>query len=233
MATGRSDYPNQVNNVLGFPFIFRGALDVRATAINDEMKLAATRALAELAREDVPEQRAAGVRRGPHPVRPRVHHPQAVRPARAVLGGARRGAGGHGDRRGAASPCDLRHTATPSSGMHRAVARGDAAVTHKAQSSSRARIVFPEGERRDDHPRGCERSLDERIARPILLGRREVVAERTAELGFALHDYDIVDIERSAERAHYARPALPAAVAERHDACSCAATACSTRPSSR
>ena len=55
MATGRSDYPNQVNNVLGFPFIFRGALDVRATSINEEMKLAATRALAELAKEDVPD----------------------------------------------------------------------------------------------------------------------------------------------------------------------------------
>ena len=55
MATGRSDFPNQVNNVLGFPFIFRGALDVRATTINDEMKLAATRALAALAKEDVPD----------------------------------------------------------------------------------------------------------------------------------------------------------------------------------
>src|SRR3712207_683143 len=55
VATGRSDYPNQVNNVLGFPFIFRGALDVRATQINEEMKMAATRALADLARQDVPE----------------------------------------------------------------------------------------------------------------------------------------------------------------------------------
>jgi malate dehydrogenase (oxaloacetate-decarboxylating)(NADP+) len=55
MATGRSDYPNQVNNVLGFPFVFRGALDVRASAINEEMKLAATRALAALAKEDVPD----------------------------------------------------------------------------------------------------------------------------------------------------------------------------------
>ncbi len=54
IATGRSDYPNQVNNVLGFPFIFRGALDVRATTINDEMKIAAARALAELARQQVP-----------------------------------------------------------------------------------------------------------------------------------------------------------------------------------
>ena len=63
VATGRSDYPNQVNNVLGFPFIFRGALDVRATTINDEMKLAATQALAALAKEDVPDsvRRAYGV----------------------------------------------------------------------------------------------------------------------------------------------------------------------------
>ncbi|MFL6781984.1 MAG: malic enzyme-like NAD(P)-binding protein, partial [Sphingomicrobium sp.] len=59
IATGRSDYPNQVNNVLGFPFIFRGALDVRATAINEEMKIAAARAIAELAREQVPEEVAA------------------------------------------------------------------------------------------------------------------------------------------------------------------------------
>ena len=56
MATGRSDYPNQVNNVLGFPFIFRGALDVRATKINEEMKMAAVHALADLAKETVPEQ---------------------------------------------------------------------------------------------------------------------------------------------------------------------------------
>ena len=59
VATGRSDYPNQVNNVLGFPFIFRGALDVRATGINEEMKIAAAHALAELAREAVPEEVAA------------------------------------------------------------------------------------------------------------------------------------------------------------------------------
>src|SRR5262249_58521290 len=59
MATGRSDYPNQINNVLGFPYIFRGALDVRATAINMEMKIAAAHALAALAREDVPDEVAA------------------------------------------------------------------------------------------------------------------------------------------------------------------------------
>src|SRR4029077_12464242 len=59
MATGRSDYPNQINNVLGFPYIFRGALDVRARRVNHEMKLAAAYALAELAREDVPDEVAA------------------------------------------------------------------------------------------------------------------------------------------------------------------------------
>ena len=75
VATGRSDYPNQVNNVLGFPYIFRGALDVRATTINEEMKIAAAQALAALAREDVPDEVAAayqGVRPkfGPHYIIP-------------------------------------------------------------------------------------------------------------------------------------------------------------------
>ncbi len=62
IATGRSDYPNQVNNVIGFPYIFRGALDVRATAINEEMKIAAANAIAALAREDVPDEVAAAYR---------------------------------------------------------------------------------------------------------------------------------------------------------------------------
>src|SRR5262249_56253018 len=74
MATGRSDYPNQVNNVLGFPYIFRGALDVRARTINMDMKIAAARALAELAREDVPDEVAPASRTrpnyGPHSLTP-------------------------------------------------------------------------------------------------------------------------------------------------------------------
>ena len=99
IATGRSDYPNQVNNVLGFPFIFRGALDVRATAINDEMKIAAANALAELARE----AGARGSRRGlwrPDPqLRPRLHHPRAVRPAADGGGRLGRRRSGDADRR--------------------------------------------------------------------------------------------------------------------------------------
>ncbi|HEV3308820.1 MAG TPA: malic enzyme-like NAD(P)-binding protein [Candidatus Sulfotelmatobacter sp.] len=83
MCTGRSDYPNMVNNVLGFPFIFRGALDVRATEINEEMKLAATRALANLAKEDVPDSvcRAYGVSRlefGPDYLIPKPFDPRVL-----------------------------------------------------------------------------------------------------------------------------------------------------------
>jgi len=83
MATGRSDYPNQVNNVLGFPFVFRGALDVRARAINDEMKLAATHALAALAREEVPDSvcQAYGLKKiqfGPEYIVPKPFDPRAL-----------------------------------------------------------------------------------------------------------------------------------------------------------
>src|SRR5438477_1275907 len=82
MATGRSDYPNQINNVLGFPYIFRGALDVRATTINMEMKIAAARALAELAREDVPDEVAAAYgarpKYGPHYIIPVPFDPRLI-----------------------------------------------------------------------------------------------------------------------------------------------------------
>src|SRR5207237_6701996 len=101
MATGRSDYPNQINNVLGFPYIFRGALDVRATAINMEMKIAAAHALAALAREDVPDEVAVAYgtrpKYGPDyiipvPFDPRLisHVPPAIHPPAMDTGVARR-----------------------------------------------------------------------------------------------------------------------------------------------
>ncbi len=102
IATGRSDYANQVNNVLGFPFIFRGALDVRATEINEEMKMAATRALALLAKEDVPDECGSLVRPRGREVRTRVPDSLPVRPARAPVGGAGRRVGSGGLGRGKA-----------------------------------------------------------------------------------------------------------------------------------
>jgi malate dehydrogenase (oxaloacetate-decarboxylating)(NADP+) len=89
ICTGRSDYPNQVNNVLCFPYIFRGALDVGATTINEDMKRAAVHAIAELARESAIRHRGTRVRRGNAVVREGLAHPLAVRSAPHPAGGTR------------------------------------------------------------------------------------------------------------------------------------------------
>ena len=201
MATGRSDFPNQVNNVLGFPFIFRGALDVRATTINDEMKLAATRALADLAKQDVPDSvlRAYGVER--MVVRARVHHPQALRSARPDLRSAGGGAGCHGYRRGAAA---CRYRALPRRagkrlGKSREIMR---AMIHKAQRAPK-RVVFAEGEE-TKILRACQILVDEKIAQPILLGDETIIRARLAELRLHLPGARIVTPNR-----HRASPSTP------------------------
>ncbi len=101
MATGRSDYPNQVNNVLGFPFIFRGALDVQARTINDAMKIAATRRWPNSPRQEVPDQVAAAFHRPPPDLRPGIHHPCAIRspPYQPCPTGSREGCDGERRRR--------------------------------------------------------------------------------------------------------------------------------------
>jgi malate dehydrogenase (oxaloacetate-decarboxylating)(NADP+) len=191
MATGRSDFPNQVNNVLGFPFIFRGALDVRARAINDEMKLAAAHALAALAREDVPDQvlKAYGVKRLhfgreyliPKPFDPRVLLWEAPAVARAAMasGVARR---------------PLEDIEAYRESLERLLGRSRQVmqlIVHKAQQHPH-RLVFSEGEH-ETILRAARLIADQRIARPILLGRPDVIADRSGQLGFDLHDCDIVD----------------------------------------
>jgi len=193
MATGRSDYPNQVNNVLGFPFIFRGALDAGATAINDEMKLAATHALAELARMDVPDsvRRAYGVEAlefGPEyiipkPFDPRVltHVAPAVARAAMETGVARR-------------QLDLaayRDELEKRLGKSQEIMR---MVIHKAQRSPR-RVVFPEGVQ-DKILRAAQILIDEAIAHPILIGNRERILTRARQLHLHLENAaEIVDPE--------------------------------------
>ena len=108
IATGRSDYPNQVNNVLGFPYIFRGALDVRASTINEAMKIAAAEALAQLAREDVPDEvntAAAGQRLqfGPEYIIPNAFDPRLI--SRAAAGGGEGGDGSAASRAGRSPTC--------------------------------------------------------------------------------------------------------------------------------
>src|SRR5512136_2962242 len=201
MATGRSDYPNQVNNVLGFPFIFRGALDVRASAINDQMKLAATRALAALAKEDVPDSvcQAYGVERlafGPEylipkPFDPRVLVWEAAAVARAAM-----------DTGVARHPIAdfeaYKDCLEARLGKSREVMRF---FIHKAQAAPK-RIVFPEGEE-EKILRAAQIIMDERIAQPILLGNREVVARRISELGLELSGADVVDPVKAANFDEY------------------------------
>ncbi|WP_152042085.1 NADP-dependent malic enzyme [Salinigranum salinum] len=177
MATGRSDYPNQVNNVLGFPFIFRGALDVRATEINEEMKLAAARALAELARQDVPDAvvKAYGdspLQFGPDYVIPKPLDPRVlfeVAPAvaeAAVDSGAART---ELDRQAYVEQLEARL------GKSREMMR---VVLNKAKSDPKV-VALAEGT--DEKMIRAAYQLEEQgIARPVLIGREERI-ERTAQ----------------------------------------------------
>jgi malate dehydrogenase (oxaloacetate-decarboxylating)(NADP+) len=189
VATGRSDYPNQVNNVLGFPFIFRGALDVQARHINDEMKLAATRALASLAREDVPDSvlrayNLESLKFGPDYIIPKPFDPRvllweapAVAEAAMRTGVARR-------------QIDLdayREQLEARLGKGWELMR---LLINKARSDPK-RVVFGEGE----EPRIIRAAAaieEEGIGHPILLGRPEIVRQKVQDLGL---DFEPMVIE--------------------------------------
>ncbi|MBI4669024.1 MAG: phosphate acetyltransferase [Elusimicrobia bacterium] len=200
MATGRSDYPNQVNNVLGFPFIFRGALDVRATQINDEMKLAATYALAELAKEDVPDsvRKAYGGQRlqfGREYIIPKPFDSRVlIREASAVAEAAMKTGV-------AQKPVDLavyRVQLEKRLGRAREVMR---TVIGKAQRDSK-RVVFPEGDQ-EKILRAAAELLDEKIAVPIILGNEAGIRALIAEHGLSLEGAEIVDPAAFARREEY------------------------------
>ncbi len=189
MATGRSDYPNQVNNVLGFPFIFRGALDVRARAIDDGMKIAAARALAALAKDDVPDSvlRAYGVDRldfGPDYLIPKPLDPRVpLRVAPAVAGAAMKSGV-------ARNVLDLD---AYTEALANRLTRGRevmSVVTRKAQTAPK-RVVFSEGEERKVIL-AAARIAQDRIGVPILLGRDAVIRARMEELRVGV-PIDIVD----------------------------------------
>ena len=200
VATGRSDFPNQVNNVLGFPSIFRGALDVRARAINEEMKVAATHALAALAKEDVPDSvlRAYGLGRlqfGPEYIIPKPFDPRVlIWEAAAVAEAAMR--------TGVAQvQIDL---ATYRDELARRLGRTNEVMQnlrHRAQAAPK-RIVFSEGEH-DKVLRASHQLIEERIAYPILLGRPAVVENRLKELGFEDMCVKVVDPPHSPQFEAY------------------------------
>jgi malate dehydrogenase (oxaloacetate-decarboxylating)(NADP+) len=201
VATGRSDFPNQVNNVLGFPFIFRGALDVRAKQINEEMEMAATRALAALAKEEVPESvtRAYGgdkLKFGPDYLIPKPFDPRVllwVAPAVAWAAVATGIAGRIIDVEEYRAELDARL------GPERQVMRG---LITRAQQDPPS-IVFPEG----DDPRILRAArivADEGIARPILLGDLDAIRHQADEASLSLEDIELLDPHTAADREQFA-----------------------------
>jgi len=192
VATGRSDFPNQVNNVLGFPFIFRGALDVRARSINDAMKIAAVHALASLARQGVPESvsSAYGGREfhfGPDYLIPKPFDPRVLLwVAPAVAGAAVESGVAQSPIRDLAA---YRESLQALLGKTYVVMRS---VIHRACGRPK-RIVFPEGH----HPRilkACQTLIDRKIARPVLLGTAERIRTKIETLGLDLPGIEIVDV---------------------------------------
>jgi len=201
MATGRSDYPNQVNNVLGFPFIFRGALDVHAKAINEEMKIAAVKSLAELAKEDVPDSviKAYGgepIHFGkeyiiPKPFDPRVLTWETVAVAKAAVdtGVARR----------KIEDWDAyRNELEARLGKSHSVMRG---IFNKAQLNIK-RLVLPEGSALQIL-RATQILLDEGIADVILLGKKEVIMQKAKDNGLHIEGAEIVDPQTFSELETY------------------------------
>lgn len=201
MATGRSDYPNQVNNVLGFPFIFRGALDVRATAITEEMKMAATRALAALAKEKVPEivlNAYGGTEFSfgreyiiPKPFDPRVLWYVAPAVARAAMEG---GVAKKKIEDWQAYEEELKERL----GFSKEVIR---VMIHKAQKNPK-KVVYPEGEE-EKIIRAAHVVKAENIASPVLLGDEKTIRGIIDDLGYEQKDYEIVDPGTSKKREFY------------------------------
>jgi malate dehydrogenase (oxaloacetate-decarboxylating)(NADP+) len=202
MATGRSDYPNQVNNVLGFPFIFRGALDVRASAINEEMKMAAVKALATLAREKVPEMvlNAYGGNDFsfgrdyiiPKPFDPRVLWYVAPAVAKAAIDS---GVAKLKIEDWNAYKEELKERL----GLSKEVVR---VMIHKAQKNPK-RVVFPEGEE-EKIIRAAHVARRDNIAYPVLLGNEANIKRMIDSLGYDQSEFEIKDPLKSEEAVHYA-----------------------------
>ena len=190
MATGRSDHPNQVNNVLGFPFIFRGALDVRATTINEEMKMAAVTALADLTRQPVPEQVniAYGETRltfGTEYIIPKPFDQRLIAEIPPAVAKAAMDSGV------AKAPIEdwgrYREELLQRSGNDNKVVR----LLHSRARQNAKRIVFAEADQ-IDVLKAAQIAHDEGIAIPILLGKKDVIAELKNELEF---DADVTIID--------------------------------------
>ena len=200
MATGRSDYPNQVNNVLCFPYIFRGALDSGATTITDEMEIAAVHAIAELAQAEQSEVVAAAyvgqhLAFGPEYLIPKPFDPRLmIKIAPAVAQAA-------ADSGVAARPItDMDAYRERLQSFVYASGTTMKPIFDAARKATRKRVAYCEGEE-ERVLRAAQIVVDEHIARPTLIGRPKVIAERIEKFGLRLReelDYDVVNVEQDA-----------------------------------
>ncbi|MBL1279412.1 MAG: NADP-dependent malic enzyme [Fluviicola sp.] len=198
MATGRSDHPNQVNNVIGFPFIFRGAMDVRATTINEEMKLAAVKAISSLAKESIPEEviEAYGEKNIsfgkeqfiPKPIDPRLIYYVAPAVAKAAM-----------DSGVAQEPIEdwdaYEMVLKNRLGLDNKLIRN---ITEKGQNSPK-RVVFAEADNLNIL-KAAQTSFEEGVAFPILLGKKEKIVKLIEEFSLELEDAVIIDPKCEEER---------------------------------
>ena len=206
MSTGRSDYPNQINNVIGFPYIFRGALDTAATAINEEMKLAAVRAIADLAKKPVPDVVSEVYNVGnftfgkdyfiPKPVDPRLITEVSMAVAKAAMdsGVARKHITDWDE-----YAAHLKHIMGRESKLTQQL--------HETARRNPQRVVFAEG----IHPTMLKAAVEARnegICHPILLGNDEMIAKKAAELELSLDGIEIINLRHDREaprRERYAQ----------------------------
>ncbi len=198
MATGRSDHPNQVNNVLGFPFIFRGALDVRATCINEEMKLAAVHAIANLAKETIPEEviEAYGEKHIafgkdqiiPKPLDPRLIYSVAPAVAKAAMDSGVA-------RNPIANWADYEMELKKRLGLDNKLVRN---MTTKAQGSPK-RVVFAEADNLKIL-KAAQTATEEGVCIPILLGKRKVIEALITEYSIEIPGMTIIDPKSDTEK---------------------------------
>ena len=200
MGTGRSDYPNQVNNVLGFPYIFRGALDVRATSINEEMKIAAVQAIAALAKQPVPEEvnqayDTNNLRFGPEYIIPKPTDPRLITEVSVAVAKAAIASG--------VSRIEISDWEQYKDDLRKRLGKDDRIIrnlTSRAKKNPK-RVVFAEA---DNYKtlRAAQIVKEEGIAFPILLGDKEKIQRLIQEYDFELRDVEIINPveEKDSER---------------------------------
>jgi malate dehydrogenase (oxaloacetate-decarboxylating)(NADP+) len=201
IATGRSDYPNQVNNVLGFPYIFRGALDVRATTINLEMKIAAAKAIASLAKEDVPDEVANAYpgkrpQYGPNYIIPSTFDPRLISKVPPAVAKA---AMDSGVARKAIVDMEsytnrLSARLNPSAGLLQSI--------FQDVKENPKRVIFAEGEE-EDMIRAAAIFLNNGMGTPILIGREEIIKDKMNSIG--LDFFDQMEIHNTRNKSSHDR----------------------------